>query len=62
MVELSFRCLLIVCVLCFFPTLPWVGLQCVIGVFSDHTHLPFDVTTIVFVLCGYHKTFPHARN
>ena len=27
-------------------------------VFSDHTYLNFDVKTIVFVLCGYHKMFP----
>ena len=27
------------CVLWFFLTVPWVGLQCVIVVFPDHTHL-----------------------
>ena len=26
------------------PHGPWVGLQCVIVVFPDHTHLPLDMT------------------
>ena len=30
-----------VSVLWFFLTVPWVGLQCVIGVFPHHTHLLF---------------------
>ena len=29
-------------VLWLFLTVPWVGLQCVIVVFSDHTHLLFE--------------------
>ena len=28
--------LVLVCVLCLFLTVPWVGLQCVILAFSDH--------------------------
>ena len=35
---LSFRCLVTVYILWLFLTLPWVGLQCVIVVFPDHTH------------------------
>ena len=35
---LSFRCLVTANVLWPFLTVPWVGLQCVIVVFSDHTH------------------------
>ena len=37
----SDRCLVTVNVLWLFLTVPWVGLQCVIVVFPDHTHLPF---------------------
>ena len=38
---LSHRCLISVNVLWSFPTVPWVGLQCGIVVFPDHTHLLF---------------------
>ena len=39
---LSYRCLVTVNVLWLFLTVPWVvGLQCVIVVFPDHTHLLF---------------------
>ena len=38
---MSFWCLVIVSVLFFFLTVPWVGLQCLIVVFPDHTHLRF---------------------
>ena len=38
---LSYRCLVTVNVLWLFLTMPWVGLQCVIVVFPDHTHLLF---------------------
>ena len=37
---LSSWCFVIVIVLWLFLTVPWVGLQCVIVVFPDHTHLP----------------------
>ena len=39
---LSFGCLVTVYVLWPFLTEPWVGLQCVIVVCSDHTHLLFQ--------------------
>ena len=35
---LSYGCLVTVNVLWVFLTAPWVGLQCVIVVFPDHTH------------------------
>ena len=38
---LSYRCLVTVNVLWLFLTTLWVGLQCVIVVFPDHTRLPF---------------------
>ena len=38
---LSSGCLVTVNVLWLFLTVPWVGLQCVILLFSDHTHLFF---------------------
>ena len=39
---LSSWCLVIVIVLCLFLAVTWVGLQCMIVVFPDHTHLIFS--------------------
>ena len=39
MLLLSYRCNVTVNVLRLFLTVTWVGLQCVIVVFPDHTHL-----------------------
>ena len=39
---LSYRCIVTVDVVWLFLTQSWVDLQCVIVVFPDHTHLPFD--------------------
>ena len=36
---LSYRCMVTVNVLLLFLTVPWLGLQCVIVVFPDHTNL-----------------------
>ena len=36
---LSYRCIVTINVLWLFLAVPWVGLQCVIVVFPDHTHL-----------------------
>ena len=33
-----------VSVICFFLTVPWVGLQCVLVTVPGHTHLLFDKT------------------
>ena len=38
---LSYSCIVTINVLWLFLTVPWVGLQYVIVVFPDHTHLPF---------------------
>ena len=38
LLYLSSWCLVTVSVLRHFFTVPWVGLRCVMGVFSDHTH------------------------
>ena len=35
---LSYRCIITINILWLFLLLPWVGLQCVIVVFPDHTH------------------------
>ena len=43
---LSYRCIVTINVLWLFPTVLWVGLQCVIVVFSDHTHLLFAHTLV----------------
>ena len=39
---ISYRCIVTINVMCLFLTVPWVGLQCVIVVFPDHTHVLFD--------------------
>ena len=39
---LSYRCIVTINVLWLFPTAPWVGMQCVIVFFPDHTHLLFS--------------------
>ena len=55
-----YRCLVSVNVMWLFFTVPWVGLQCVIGI-PDHTHLLFGATSIVrlcnvlYVLCAQCK-------
>ena len=41
LLGLSSGCLVTVSVLWLFLTVPWVGMQCVIVVFPDHTHLLF---------------------
>ena len=41
LILLSYRFILTLNVLWLFLTVPWVGLQCVIVVFPDHTHLLF---------------------
>ena len=38
---LSYRCIVTINVLWLLHTVPWVGLQCVIVIFPDHTHLHF---------------------
>ena len=38
----SFGCFVTANVLWRFLTVPWVGLQCLIVIFSDHTHLLFS--------------------
>ena len=42
---LSYRCIVTMNVLCLFLTVPWVGLQYVIVVFPDHTHLLFEMVS-----------------
>ena len=48
MLLLSYRCIVTMNVLWFFLTVPWVGLQYVIVVFSDHTHLLFQLQKLIF--------------
>ena len=36
---LSYRCMVTINVLWLFLTVTWVGLQCLIVIFPDHTHL-----------------------
>ena len=41
MLSLSYRCIITINVMWLFLTVPWVSLQYVIVVYSDHTHLLF---------------------
>ena len=43
----SYRCIVTIYVLWLFLTVPWVGLQCVIVVFPDHTPLLFEKSKFV---------------
>ena len=45
---LSYICIVTIKVLWLFLTVPRLGLQCVIVVFSDHTHLLFDCTNDIY--------------
>ena len=47
---LSYRCIVTINVLWLFLTVPWVGLQYVIAVFSDHTHFLF-----LFACCRHQQ-------
>ena len=42
LIVLSYRCLVTVNVLWLFLTVPWVGVQCMIVVFPDHTYSRID--------------------
>ena len=46
---LSYRCIVTINGMWLFLTVPLVGLQCVIVVFPDHTHLLFDMYRIGLV-------------
>ena len=52
---LSSWCPVIVIVLLFFHTVPWVGLQSVIAVFPDHTHLLFLIWSMEGIIHSYGK-------
>ena len=45
---LSYRCIVTIKILWLFLTLQWVGLQYVIVVFPEHTHLLLDYTSSKF--------------
>ena len=48
LLVLSYRCIYTINALWLFLTVPWVGLQYVIVLFPDHTHLLFYV---LFIVC-----------
>ena len=48
LLVLSYRGIATISVLWFFPTVPWVGLQCVIVIFPDHTHLLYGADEHLF--------------
>ena len=57
LLSLSSWCLVIVVWL--FLAVPWVGLQCIIVVFPDHTHLPFsnERADLLALVCGVYCEF-----
>ena len=50
LLVLYYRCIVTVNVLWLFLTVPWVGPQCVIVVFPDHTYLLFNEAVSVACL------------
>ena len=44
---LTYRCIVTINVLCLSLVVPWVGLQCVIMVFPDHSNLLFCTIQLV---------------
>ena len=52
---LSFGCLVTVNAIWLFLTVPWVGLQFVIVVYSDHTHLHFNCLLLITSGCTSFK-------
>ena len=59
---LSSWCLVIVIVLWLFLTVPWVDLQCVIVVFSEHTHLLFSTVRVKPLFFSLISVFHISRN
>ena len=57
MLLLSYRCFVSINVLWLFLTVPWVGLQCVIVVFPDHTHLLFGNLSDVVLFTLFSNPF-----
>ena len=55
---LSYRCIVTINVLCLILTVPRVGLQCVIVIFPDHTHLLF-MAMFFLPFRWSHKTILH---
>ena len=54
-----FRCLVTVNVLLLFLTVPWVGLQFVIVVFPDHSHLRFDTVIYTVLLLSFFNYYSY---
>ena len=50
---LSYICIVTIKVMWPFLTVPWAGLQYVIMVFPDHTHLLFVTTSVIIVTLHY---------
>ena len=44
-VQISYKCIVTINVLWLFLTVKWVGLQCVIVIFPDYTHLLFTYSS-----------------
>ena len=53
---LSFRCIITINVVWLFLIVPWVGLQCVVVVFPDHTHLLFGTLDTMHVVYPLHHS------
>ena len=45
---LSYRCIATINILWLFLAVPWVGLQCAIVAFPDHTHLIFELMFVFY--------------
>ena len=54
---LSYRCIVTINVIWLFLTVPWVGLQYVIVLFTDHTHLFFETIGVSDSLLLWFKNY-----
>ena len=54
-----FNCVVAVCVLCFFLTVPWIGLQFVIVAFPGHTLLIFVSVKMTIFAAKHHLISVH---
>ena len=53
---------MVVCALCLFLTVPWVGLQSVIMAFAGHTPLPFEAQSLFAHVSARCNTCTFIRN
>ena len=49
LILLFYRCIVTINVLWLFLAVPWVGIQCLIVIFSNHTHITFETNNFLMI-------------